>query len=379
MLPLRRTLQWTPVVLGLMLLLSLAWMQRGRALRGQNDFAQLYAGAKLADTAGLYSRTANLETIGAAIGLTMDTVVYTRPPFYAVLLKPLAAFPYRWAYAVFSLGTLASILWFVIRFTKECSALPTLAAFSIPVMATLCNGQDTPFLLVTIGVSMLLTRSGRDFLAGLVMALCAIKFHLFLFLPLLWLLKKRWRLLAGGVCGTVTLILTGALFAGPDSTRQYIHVLRDPWINPSATGMPNLHGLVAALALGNGVELGLIAAVVVAFVWITTQTDNYEFLLAVGLVCGLLVSYHSGIADDLILFPVLVLVYRSCEDVPLRALAGLILTPIPYFLVLAGAPYSAAFAVLLLVLLSLAGWALARRHVQKRQNAPADSGLLAAH
>jgi hypothetical protein len=58
-------------------------------------------------------------------------------------------------------------------------------------------------------------------------------------------------------------------------------------------------------------------------------------------------------------------VNRSCEDVPLRGLAGLILTPIPYFLVLAGAPYSAAFAVILLVFLAIACGALARRHVPR--------------
>ena len=68
----------------------------------------------------------------------------------------------------------------------------------------------------------------------------------------------------------------------------------------------------------------------------TLRTDNYELLLAASLVCGLLVSFHSTIIDDLALFPVLILVLGSSELVPLRALAGLILTPIPYFLVLAG-------------------------------------------
>jgi hypothetical protein len=306
----------------------------------------------------------------------MDTVVYTRPPFYAVLLRPLAAFPYRTAYAMFSLATLSGILWFVIRFSGECPALPFLAAFSIPVLAALCGGQDTPFLLVTIGLSVLLTARGRHFLAGLAMALCAIKFHLFLFLPVLWLLKKQWRTMGGAFCGTAILTALGVLFAGTDSLRQYWNVLRDPWINPSATGMPNLHGLVAALGLGRGAELALMAAVFLAFVWMTRQTGDYEFLLAACLVCGLLVSYHSGIADDLVLFAVFVLVFRSCDNVPLRVLSALILTPVPYFLALAGAPWSAALPGALLVFLVIAGGALARRRVSHRQNAAADSSLL---
>jgi hypothetical protein len=65
----------------------------------------------------------------------------------------------------------------------------------------------------------------------------------------------------------------------------------------------------------------------------------------------LLVSFHSGIVDDVILFPAFVLVLASCDNVPLRSLSALILTPIPYFMVLANAPYSAALPVSLLLLL----------------------------
>ncbi len=79
--------------------------------------------------------------------------------------------------------------------------------------------------------------------------------------------------------------------------------------------------------------------------------DNFELLFSARLVCGLLVSFHSTIVDDLVLFPVLILVLGSTQLVPLRAAAGLILTPIPYFLVLAGAPYSAVFPVSLLFIL----------------------------
>ena len=109
---------WSPVALGLVFLFMLAYVQHDRTLKGQNDFAQLYAAAKLVGTPDLYSRTANLATINSIHGFTMETVVYTRPPFYAGLLKPLAAFPYRVAYAIFSLATFSSILWFVIRFSR---------------------------------------------------------------------------------------------------------------------------------------------------------------------------------------------------------------------------------------------------------------------
>jgi hypothetical protein len=346
-------MHWCPVALGVVFLLSLGYLQRERALKGQNDFAQLYAGAELAGTADLYSRAANLAVIKSIQGFTMETVVYTRPPFYAALLHPLAALPYRVAYGVFSLATLACILWFVIRFSKECPSLPFFAAISIPLLTALCNGQDTPLLLAILGGSIVLTRRKMDFLAGLVLSLCAIKFHLFLFVPILLLLKKRWCILGGGATGIAFLAVLGVLVNGWDSTRQYVTVLRDPWINPSAIGMPNLHGLVAVLNGDARLEMLLTGVVLLAFLWTTQRSENYEFLLAASLVCGLLVSFHSGGADTLILFPAFVMAAGASTSEPLRASAALILTPVPYFMAMAGAPYSAALPIALLLLLGI--------------------------
>jgi hypothetical protein len=349
----KAALHWLPVALGVVFLLSLAYLQRERALRGENDFVQLYTGAKLAGTHDLYSRTANLAVVKATLGFAMETVVYTRPPFYAVLLKPLALLPYRVAYTIFSLATLSSVLWFVIRFSKECPALPFFAAMSIPALTAICGGQDTPFLLAILGASVLLTRKRSDFLAGLVLSLLAIKFHLFLFLPILLLAKKRWRILGGAAMGSAILTGLGVLGAGADSLRQYVKVLRDPWINPSATIMPNLHGLVASLHGDAKLELVFVAVVLASFVWMAWQTENFECLLAGSLVCGLLVSVHSGVADDIILLLAFVSVVKTSSNTALRAAAGLILTPIPYFMVLADAPYSAALPIALLLLLGL--------------------------
>jgi len=211
-----------------------------------------------------------------------------------------------------------------------------------------------------------------EFLAGLLLSLCAIKFHLFLFVPLLLLVKKRWRILGGAASGIAFLAGLGVLVNGVDSTWQYVRVLRDPWINPSAIGMPNLHGLVAVLRGDARMEMLLIAVVLLAFLWITQRSENYEFLLAASLVCGLLVSFHSGVADDVVLFPAFVMAAAASASEPLRASAALILTPIPYFMALAGAPYSAFLPVALLLLLGVFG--LATRERRSRVYLPAGKG-----
>ena len=145
------------------------------------------------------------------------------------------------------------------------------------------------------------------------------------------------------------LTVLGMLVAGTDSVWQYVKVLlwlnflglfapqplgtagSDPWINPTATLKPNLHGLVANLHADARLEFLLVAVVFVAFCWLTQKTNNYELLFAANLVCGLLVSFHSGIVDDVVLFPVFVLVLGACDYVPARSLLAIILTPIPYF------------------------------------------------
>jgi hypothetical protein len=345
--------RWLPVALGVTFLLSLAYIQRDRALRGANDFAQLYTGATLAGTSDLYSRSANLAVVEKSLGFTMESVVYTRPPFYAALLKPLALLPYRAAYAVFSLATLASLLWFVVKFSPECSALPFFAAMSIPILTAICGGQDTPFLLAILGGSILLTRAKREVWAGLVLSLLAIKFHLFLFVPVLLLIKRRWQILGGAMTGLAVLTGVGVSVAGAASLGQYVNVLRDPWINSSATIMPNIHGLAAVLNGGMVLELILIALVLAAFVWVARRNESYEFLLAVSLLCGLLVSFHSCLADDVVLLPVFVAVVRTCPMPFLRVATALILTPVPYFMALADAPYSAFLPVSLLIVLGL--------------------------
>jgi hypothetical protein len=349
----KRVLQWLPIALGVVFLLSVAYLWRERALKGENDFVAFYAGARLVGTSDLYSRAANQALIQSILGFPLENVTYIRPPFYAALLKPLSLLPYHAAYAVFTLAGLASFLWFVIKFSRECPPLAFLASMSVPLLTAACGGQDTPFLLPILGGSVLLARCKRDFLSGMLLSLCAIKFHLFLFVPLLLLLKKRWGVLGGVTAGTALLTFLGILAGGVDSLRAFVDTLRDPWISASATIMPNIHGLVYAVHGDVWLEGLLIASVAGAFLWTLFKTDNYEILLAVALLCGLLVSFHSGVADDLLLLPVFVTVIGTCTSAPLRIAAALILTPIPYFMVLAGAPYSAIVPLALLLLLGM--------------------------
>lgn len=355
----KRLLYWAPIVLGVAFLLWMTLGQSERVLEGKNDFVAFYTGAKLAGTPDLYSEAANLRVIEETIGAKMVHTLYLRHPFYAAFWMPLAWLPYKMAYAIFTAATLGAFLWFVVRFQRECPALPVFASFSVPLALAEANGQDPAFLVAAVGASILLSRAGRDFASGAVLSLCILKPHLFLFVALLLLLKKRWRTIAGGVAGTAGLTLFGVAVNGLDSMRGWFNVVRNPWINGPAEDMPNLHGLVAMLGAPGWLEGTLIAVTITAFVWLVHKSDSYEFLFAAALVCGLLTNNHAAIWDDLLLIPAMVLVMGATPWVPLRAVSALILTPIPYFLAVAGPPFGSLFpAALLLQLALFAGAAL---------------------
>src|SRR5271169_3109590 len=101
------------------------------------------------------------------------------------------------------------------------------------------------------------------------------------------------------------------MVAGAGSIAQWVGVLRDPWINFSPSMMPNLHGLAATLGAGPAVEAVLAASAVLVFLWICSRTDDYELLLALSVLCGLLVSYHSGVADTILLLFIFVLIMNA--------------------------------------------------------------------
>ncbi|MGP0075365.1 MAG: glycosyltransferase family 87 protein [Bryobacteraceae bacterium] len=339
------------IILGVAFLCLLEVPYRNTVLAGRNDFSTFYAGAKLARTPALYDHEIMRQTVRAYWPDSGEAEVYLRAPFYAVLLKPLAALPYRAALVVFLCLTMGSFLWFVIRFSKESPYLPLLAAFSIPMYFCINGGADVPLLLPVVGGFVLLTRRGRDFAAGFVLALCAIKFHLFVFVPFLLLLTKKWRILAGVCAGTAALtVLGGVNLIGP-----WLKLMLSPLITGipiwKLSPAPNIHGLVTVLGGSSKIEYLLVGLIVILFAWLCVRVENFELLLAVSLVCGLLASFHSFTYDDLLLMPVLVLVTPIRL---LRDIVGVALTPLSFLATFAGGLYAAVLPLLLLAFLCAA-------------------------
>src|SRR5882724_2261295 len=209
---LKRYMKWT-ALLGATAACAvwLFFIPWGRVAAGQNDFLGQYCGARLVGTPQLHDHAANEIEQKRATGVTIPTEVFMRPDYYAVLLQPLGWMPYRWAYLTYSALNAAAVILalYLMRGRKD---ILILGAVSIPVITSFLNGQDLPLLLAALLSAVVLDRKGRGVLGGLCLALCAIKPHLFVFVPVALIAGRRWRMALGAAAGVCGLFLLAATF-----------------------------------------------------------------------------------------------------------------------------------------------------------------------
>jgi hypothetical protein len=353
--PRRDSLQWIGAALGVVFLGLLGYMHRDRFLSGRNDFVQLYTGARLSGTSGLYDPQANKEVHARALGVALESVYYSRPPFYALALRPLGKLPYPAAYWIFEFLSFVALAAFLRMWAPGCPELLLYASLCLPLLSNLLAGQDLAFVLLAAGGAIAAMRHGRDFAAGVLFSLCAIKLHLFVLVPLVLLIHRRWGVLKGGAAAGLVLLGASFLSDGFDWPQRYLALLSNPELHPGAEHMPTLRGLVYAFT---GMEapwvVGVLSCAVVLAVIHIARPGNLEFALAFALVGGLLIGYHAYLQDCAILLLVFVLVLEHSRWVPLRAATALALTPPLFLFLTAGKPWNAAVPLALLVLLALA-------------------------
>jgi hypothetical protein len=341
---------------GISIVLMLLWVQRDRVLTGRNDFIQLWVSAKLVGTPQLYdfevNRRIQIETLAA----TMENVVPSRPPFYAVLLKPLSWLPYTTAFLLFQIVSVACLCGFVWLNRARAPEIGLFCCFSLPVIATLANGQDLAIVIFVLTCAQLKFEKREDSVGGLLLSLCAIKFHLLLLVPLVPLIHRRWRVLAGGAAGTAAFVALSYLGQGRHWVSEYLAVLRNPILNPGADIMPNLHGAFATLGGSRNLELAACCAVAVLVAWLAWRARDFEVAFAYALIGSLLVSFHAYVHDALLLLPVLVILLTKAAPKAVRHIMLISVLPPVHLLLLAGTPYSIACPLLMLAILTAAGY-----------------------
>jgi hypothetical protein len=314
---------------------------------GRNDFAHFYIGGLLYGTPDIHSAEVNQQKQVELTGVVMSNSYFIRPTFYGFLLKPFSWLPYYPAYLVFQAISLFCLALFLWTFAPGHNSLVTLAVMSPPLIANFVLGQDVMLLLGFLTITILLARKHADFAAGLVLSLCAIKFHLFLLLPAAVLFQRRWKILGGGATGGLVLFIIGLGSGGLVVYKGLFDLLRKPVNHPLPAIMPNLRGFVYAIAGENTpllVTLWLVTAAAVLF--LAWRAESFEVAFSYCLIGGVLVNFHSYMQDCLLLLFAMALLTDRYESKSVMRLLMVALLPFPYIFLYAGPPYSIVFHLL---------------------------------
>ncbi len=306
------------------------------------DFNQYYAAGKLAGSGHLYDWDA-IRQQERPHGGTL--IPFYRLPVFAAAFKPLTVLPYRSARLVWFGLSLAA--WAAFPFlwpVKSRLWAWAVMAWSVPAAMCLAFGQDSMFFLFFVALGLKLLLRNHDFVAGLVFSLCASKPHLALALPVLLVARRNWRAMAGGMAGGTFLLLASVAVEGPQWPLRFLALTQLPIFDPASERMPNLRGLLSAIHLGLGAEVAL-ALVALGTTYYLCRRVPLATGAALAVAVGLWVGHHSYSYDCLLLLPVLLLPFEEPLPAPLREWAALLLTPVPYLLLLTDSPGWGALVV----------------------------------
>lgn len=287
----------------------------GAIRQGLNDFPAFYLTPRLLGTGHLYDQAAFLAEQRRMLGRVCANIQFIRLPYMAVLLAPLSHFSYSAGYALWQTLSIAALAVFVWLWPARSPFALIIVCWFPPVAANLANGQDVAYVLLWAAIAASLVQRGRNVGAGLILALCAAKLHLCLFLPVLIVARRMWRLGAGFAAGGAFLLAVSFLAAGPGWPAAWLQSIRSPIVSPNI----GKSSLVAFVAEGvRGPALWVIVSVLTlllgAIVYRLARRNSFVFGLAAALAAGPIVAFHVYMQDYLLTLPLLLTMASEFAD-----------------------------------------------------------------
>lgn len=309
----------------LWLLLALRFSETGW------DFTQFYIAAHL-PVSSLYHRpefAAMGQKLLAPIGINYYPP-FVRPAVFALALKPLALFSYwgaYWLWAATGLAACLATLLLLFRWLAlPSNLLPAFALFS-PSLFGIVTGQDANVYLFVMVGALLLIVSGSEIAGGLLLAVCAYKFNLLLFLPFVLLFKARWKSLFSFVLGTTAVAILSDALAPPS---QYLALLRS--IPQLTIGF--IPGGLRGVCIRTGHELlyfpfaGVAAAFCLYLIWKLPLVEAF----CVAVTAALLLGYHVTWYDCALLVLPICVAWRNAGSKTRASLLALLVLPFLWIL-----------------------------------------------
>jgi hypothetical protein len=319
-----------------------------------NDFLNLYTGASFAlhwDWHHIYTGAGQLALERQLAPERHELWPFVRPPAYAILMSPLALIPFGAAFAVWICAQWAVFLgcwaWAWKKFGPEALIWAALY-FACPL--GIAHGQDCALYLAILCGAFALGEKNRQFLAGLLLGLGLVKFHLFLVWPLLLLIQRRWRFLAGfTLCGTVQAVVSIAVlgWSGMKAYADFILHLNSYYAPERNI---NLNTIFLDLRIPSAPWVLLASAAIVALIlWCSWKPQPLWVTFALAIGGSLLIGPHAyGYDGAMLLLPFWCVIFRSQFRIA-KLTAATICTPITVAASFSGPPFACWMALLLLI------------------------------
>lgn len=242
---------------------------------------------------------------------------YFHPPYYTMLIAPLALLDYRNSYfvmAAINVVLLIALIAILVRTSLGVHGIATVVAAPLiagffPIFVTVLQGQSDLIVLVPLAGAYAAWARGRYGWAGALSAVAMTKPQLLLLIPFLFLARRAWRALASfvGVIAALGVVSLAGFGFGPVFTYLKIVVV---WAVtgrlPTTAGLiftdPAVYSLRNLLesAPGGGKVLGfvvlllLLALVALSLSW-RPDVPRLDFALAIA--ASLVLSPHQNVHD----------------------------------------------------------------------------------
>jgi alpha-1,2-mannosyltransferase len=312
----------TAVCAGL-ILAALSQLVAGAVSPKNTDFISYYSAAVMTlhgHASAVYSFPALAAAERATVypeHLRYGVLPYMYPPYFLLVLAPLAVLPLELAYAVWAalnVAILGACLW---AFDRRLSLngvgrlLFWLGGISfLPVLVSLMQGQVSVLVLGLLTSAYVAARSGNDRTAGMLLGLALVKPPLVAPLILFFVLRGRWQVAAAAAGTAVTLAAAPAVLIGPGTLPAYLGVLSaaSGWHSQFGYGPllnDSLRGFTSLLLPTRAAAAALVAAVAacLAALW-RARHVTFDAGFAAATVAALLIDPHVLIHDlSLLLLP----------------------------------------------------------------------------
>jgi hypothetical protein len=229
---------------------------------------------------------------------------FNHPPLLVPFLQPLSRLEFDRAYWIWTAFTALLLIIAVIVMTSSFSEggasslqlmgirLAVLTFF--PVAVVVAQGQDTGILLIGTAGWIVLLSSRRDFAAGVLLSLAAIRPHLAIGLAVPFLFARR-RVFTGFLFGVAILGLYSVSLIGLQGVIDYVELIRETSIGETLViaeaRMPNFLGLIHRLGGGDSRAVAAMAAWLTWIVFIVATSIWWRSLgpRVSSVHCGLLI------------------------------------------------------------------------------------------